>query len=157
MLAGVAGRVTRILPAANVAENPAVEYLMDPHDQLRHFRTIEEQGLELLGIYHSHPTSPAYPSLTDLSMACYPEAVYVIVSLMKSDAPTLRAFRIVDREVSEVGFRVVPPTAELALSICVSSRKSGETSGAPTASGALLPQYCDHKSAKNLVDKSSFL
>ena len=112
LLAGTAGRVTHVLPATNVADNPRIEYLMDPHDQLRHFRAIEEQGLELLGIYHSHPTSPAYPSPTDLAMAYYPEAVYIIVSLMRSDSPTLRAFRLVDGEVSEVDLRLAPAAPE---------------------------------------------
>lgn len=102
LLAGREGYVTHVLPAINVAENPLVGYLMDPHDQIRHFQAIEEQGLDLLGIYHSHPVSPAYPSPTDLSMAYYPEAAYVIISLMRSDNPVLRAFRMVDGQVSEV-------------------------------------------------------
>ena len=109
LLAGRSGYVTHILPAANVAENPLVGYLMDPDDQLRHFQTIEDQGLDLLGIYHSHPVSQAYPSPTDLSMAYYPEAVYAIVSLVQSDNPVLRAFRIVEGQVSEVGFEVIHP------------------------------------------------
>lgn len=108
LLAGIAGRVTHVLPAINVAENPAVEYLMNPHDQLRHFQAIEEHGLELLGIYHSHPGSPAYPSPTDLSMAYYPETVYAIVSLVHRENPVLRAFHIVDGQITEVGFRVIP-------------------------------------------------
>jgi proteasome lid subunit RPN8/RPN11 len=81
---------------------------MDPHDQLRHFQVIEEQGLELLGIYHSHPGNPAYPSPTDMSRAYYPEAIYGIVSLMRSETPVLRTFRLVDGQVSEVAFEVIP-------------------------------------------------
>jgi proteasome lid subunit RPN8/RPN11 len=108
LLAGRDKYVTHVLPAINVAENPLVGYLMDPEDQLRHFQMIEKQGLDLLGIYHSHPVSPAYPSPTDLSMAYYPEAVYAIISLMRSDNPDLRAFRIVDGKISEVAFRVMP-------------------------------------------------
>ncbi len=111
LLAGRDGYVTHVLPAANVAENPQVRYLMDPHEQIRHFHMIEEQGLDLLGIYHSHPVSQAYPSPTDLSMAYYPEAVYAIVSLMQSDNPVLRAFRIVDGQISEVTFQMMPSEA----------------------------------------------
>jgi proteasome lid subunit RPN8/RPN11 len=103
------GHVVHVLPVINVADNPAVEYLMEPHDQLRHFQSIEEEGLELLGIYHSHPYSPAYPSPTDLSMAYYPEAVYVIASLVQPESPDLRAFRIIDGQISEVGFEVMSP------------------------------------------------
>lgn len=109
LLAGLDQRVVHVLPAINVAESPTVEYLMDPHDQLRHFQTIEAQGLELLGIYHSHPNSPAYPSPTDLSMAYYPEAIYGIVSLLQSENPVLRTFRISDGRISEVAFKVAPP------------------------------------------------
>lgn len=111
LLAGRNGYVTHVLSATNVAENPLVGYLMDPHDQIRHFQAIEEQGLDLLGIYHSHPVSQAFPSPTDLSMAYYPEAVYAIVSLMQSDNPVLRAFRMVDGQVSEVTFQMLPSEA----------------------------------------------
>lgn len=106
LLVGREEYVTHVLPATNVAENPRVAYLMDPHDQIRYFQQIEEQGLDLLGIYHSHPVSPAYPSPTDLSMAYYPEAVYAILSLMHRDNPILRAFRIVDSHISEVTFQI---------------------------------------------------
>ncbi len=109
LLAGVAEQVTHVFPATNVAENPMIQYLMDPHDQLHHFQAMEEQGLELLGIYHSHPASPAYPSPTDVLMAFYPEAVYAIVSLVCGDNPVMRAFRMVDGQISEVGLRVIPP------------------------------------------------
>jgi proteasome lid subunit RPN8/RPN11 len=111
LLAGREGHVAYVLPATNVAENPLVGYLMDPHDQIRHFQAIEEQGLDLLAIYHSHPVSQAYPSPTDLSMSYYPEVVYAIVSLMRSDHPVLRTFRIVDGQVSEVAFQMIPSEA----------------------------------------------
>ena len=111
LLAGRDGHVTCVLPAKNVADGPEVEYLMDPHDQLDHFQAMEEQGLELLGIYHSHPVSPAYPSPTDLSMAYYPEAVYAIISLIQSDHPILRAFRLVDGHIMEVGCQVMSSPA----------------------------------------------
>jgi proteasome lid subunit RPN8/RPN11 len=111
LLAGQEGHVAYVLPATNVADNPRVGYLMDPHDQIRHFQAIEIQGLDLLGIYHSHPFSQAYPSPTDLSMAYYPEAVYAIISLMRSDHPVLRTFRIVDGQVSEVAFQMIPSEA----------------------------------------------
>jgi proteasome lid subunit RPN8/RPN11 len=112
LLAGREGHVAYVLPATNVAENPRVGYLMDPHDQIRHFQAIEKQGLDLLGIYHSHPASQAYPSPTDLSMAYYPEAVYAIISLVRSHHPVLRTFRIVDGQISEVAFQVIPSEAK---------------------------------------------
>ena len=134
LLAGDAQHVTRVLPAKNVAKDPRVEYLMDPQDQILHFQAMEEQGLELLGIYHSHPVSPAYPSPTDLSMALYPEAVYAIVSLMEFNHPVLRTFCIVDGQIAEVPFQVMP------------SGTVGDCSPAP------VPQ-----STQNYVDKLSLL
>ncbi|MCH7483145.1 MAG: Mov34/MPN/PAD-1 family protein, partial [Chloroflexi bacterium] len=52
-------------------------------------------------IYHSHTHSPAYPSATDVRLATWPEASYVLVSLEKRDAPDVRSYRIVDGEVTE--------------------------------------------------------
>jgi proteasome lid subunit RPN8/RPN11 len=65
------------------------------------FVEIEESGLELVGIYHSHPQSPAYPSPRDVDMAYYPEAAYLIVSLGEMEAPIMRAFRIEDEQITE--------------------------------------------------------
>ena len=51
---------------------------MDPNEQLQAFIHIDETGVELLAIYHSHPSGPNHPSPTDLAEAYYPEAVYLI-------------------------------------------------------------------------------
>ena len=94
IVAGINGRFVRVYPARNVAENPVVTYQMDPQDQLRIFKEVDQQGWEVVGIYHSHPASPAYPSPTDIRQAYYPDAVYFIASLMHPDRPVLRAFRL---------------------------------------------------------------
>jgi proteasome lid subunit RPN8/RPN11 len=52
-----------------------------------------------VGIYHSHPKSPAEPSQTDINLAQYPHWLYLIVSL--ADEPVVRAWRIVDGRVEE--------------------------------------------------------
>lgn len=96
---GETGRVFYGL--ANVAEDPARRYLIAPSDLLRVMREIDERGLELLAIFHSHPVTPAYPSATDIGLAQYPDALYLILSLADRSEPVLRAFRIVDAEVSE--------------------------------------------------------
>lgn len=92
LLAGLGNRVTHVLAADNIAARPRVEYEMDPGQQLQRFEFIEAQGLDLVGIYHSHPFSPAHPSATDLARAFYPEAVYVIVSLIDVHAPQVNGF-----------------------------------------------------------------
>ena len=59
-------------------------------------------GAEIVAIYHSHPESPAYPSATDVELAFWPEAVYLICSLADPSQPTIRAFRIRDGAIAEV-------------------------------------------------------
>lgn len=102
LLAGRGERVTHVLAADNIAPHPLVEYEMEPHQQLAHFEFIEAQGLELLGIFHSHPSSPAYPSATDRARAYYPGAVYVIASWLNPAQPEVRAFLLDDERVQEV-------------------------------------------------------
>lgn len=111
LLGGVNGRVLRVYPGANTLRSP-VEYMMDPHDQIAAFQDIEAHGWEVIGIYHSHPTGPATPSLTDIARAYYPEAAYVILSLADRSRPELRAYRILGGEVNEISIRVDEPRGE---------------------------------------------
>lgn len=101
LLAGRERAVTRLHRMTNVEASP-VMYLMDPKEQLDVFDRIDRDGDELLGIYHSHTHSPAYPSQTDIRLAYYPESLYVIVSLADQANPVTRAFHIVDGQVAEV-------------------------------------------------------
>jgi proteasome lid subunit RPN8/RPN11 len=101
LLAGSNGEATKLFRMTNAERSPVI-YRMEPQEQLRVFNQIEEEGLDLVGIYHSHTRSPAYPSATDVAQAYYSEAVYLIVSLQNSDAPDLRAFRITDGKVTEI-------------------------------------------------------
>jgi proteasome lid subunit RPN8/RPN11 len=104
LLAGRGARVERVYAGQNADHSPYT-YRLDPQEQLRLFRVIDAEGLELLGIYHSHTQSPAYPSRTDVAKAYYPDAVYVIVSLRDAQAPLgaaeVRGFRIRDGQVAE--------------------------------------------------------
>ncbi len=100
MVAGVGNRATRVYPAANAEPSP-VRYLMEPRDQLRIMQDMEEHDWDLLGIFHSHTHTAAYPSQTDVSLAYYPDALYVIVSLAAEAHPVVRAFHIVDGRIRE--------------------------------------------------------
>jgi proteasome lid subunit RPN8/RPN11 len=84
----------------NVDASP-VSYRLDPKEQLKVFSEMDDEGLELAGIYHSHTHSEAYPSETDRRLAFYPESRYLILSLSDRDNPQLKAFRIEDDEVVE--------------------------------------------------------
>jgi proteasome lid subunit RPN8/RPN11 len=63
-------------------------------------RRIRESGQTLLGVYHSHPRTPAYPSASDVEMAFYPEAFYFIISLEPN--VELRAFKIEGSRIEDV-------------------------------------------------------
>jgi [CysO sulfur-carrier protein]-S-L-cysteine hydrolase len=96
LLLGRGDAVEEVFPGRNVDETPRTRYVMDPQDQLRAFRLMDERGWDLVGIYHSHPQTEAYPSETDKSRALYPDARYVIVSLKEPADPQMRAFRLLD-------------------------------------------------------------
>ncbi|MBM3470566.1 MAG: M67 family metallopeptidase [Armatimonadetes bacterium] len=104
LVAGRGSRVERVFLGTNVERSPFT-YRFDPQEQFRFFREMDVLGLELLGIYHSHPRSPAYPSQTDIAQAFYPEAAYLIVSLPSADAPAAEvevcAFRIQGGVIAE--------------------------------------------------------
>ena len=76
-----------------------VAYFMDPKELAQAFKDMRSRHLDLLGIYHSHTHSPAYPSETDVGLAYYPDAAYVIISLENKRHPTIRAFTIRDKQV----------------------------------------------------------
>lgn len=101
LLAGKDGEAMRIYPMRNAERSPVI-YRMEPREQLKVFNEIEDEGLELVGIYHSHTRSPAYPSNTDVDLAYYPEVVYLIASLGEEEGPKLRGFRIVEGRIDEV-------------------------------------------------------
>ena len=100
ILAGQAGRPVRFFPARNAERSPT-RYVVDPQDQLRILNELYSKGWDLLGIFHSHTHTQAFPSSTDVSLAAnWPDAFYLIASL-QTDPPDLRAFRIVDGQVRE--------------------------------------------------------
>jgi proteasome lid subunit RPN8/RPN11 len=87
------GRVTDRYPLVNAAASP-VRYDADPKSLFLAFRDMRQRGLELLAIYHSHPTSDPVPSRTDLARNFYgPEVVHLIVSL-SAEPPSIRAWRL---------------------------------------------------------------
>ncbi len=100
IIAGQDGRAVKLFRAKNAEASP-YRYSVDPQDLFRIYRECEENGWEFLVIYHSHTASEAYPSGTDIRLAFWPDTFYVLISIMNADEPAVRAFRIVDGEVSE--------------------------------------------------------
>jgi [CysO sulfur-carrier protein]-S-L-cysteine hydrolase len=99
MLGSRDGRVVRLYRAKNAAASP-LRYEIDGADQYRIQMEIDDSDLELGAIYHSHTRTEPYPSQTDINLAFYPEALYVIVGLAGAE-PQVRAFSIRDGQVDE--------------------------------------------------------
>ena len=100
LLSGVNGLITDIHPLRNDADKPETRYFATPGELFAAMRRIREAGQKLLGVYHSHPRTLAYPSASDVEMAFYPEALYFIISL--EPQVDLRAFRIEDARIEDV-------------------------------------------------------
>lgn len=105
LLAGKEDRVEKIIPVRNQEQSP-VRFRMDPYEQLRAFDWIEAHGLELLGIFHSHPAGPEVVSLTDIANAAY-DVVHLIWSPAQ-DEWRARGFLIQAGQVTEVSLQIVP-------------------------------------------------
>jgi proteasome lid subunit RPN8/RPN11 len=85
--------VTAVIPAQNVAENRQVHFEVDPLEYLRAEQYAAKHNLELVGIYHSHPNSPALPSETDRRKA-QPYFSYVILSVVGQRFEHIRSWRL---------------------------------------------------------------
>lgn len=111
VIAGEQGRPVRVYPMRNAEQSPVV-YRFDEREQLQVFNQIEEKGWELLGLFHSHTHTEAYPSPTDRAhahwrdpvtgeeVAAYPGTKYLILSLAEQE-PVVRAFTFVEGEPVE--------------------------------------------------------
>lgn len=104
LLAGRNDTVTHVLFVENQAQSP-VRFVMDPYEQLQAFDWIDSNGLDLLGIFHSHPSGPETASPTDIAEAAY-EVVHVICS-RRDGRWKLRGFWIAGGEAVEVSLRTV--------------------------------------------------
>jgi proteasome lid subunit RPN8/RPN11 len=99
LLVGAGEGVERFVACTNEAASARI-YTIPPKELLRAERAAEDDGLAILGVFHSHTHTEPYPSPTDVAQAPDPEWHYVIVSL-KRDEPEARSYRIVDGAITE--------------------------------------------------------
>jgi proteasome lid subunit RPN8/RPN11 len=116
VIAGQDGRPVHVYSMRNVEESPAL-YRFDGQEQINVMREIEGKGWDMLAIFHSHPSTRAYPSLTDREIAqwrdplsgeevpAYPGTKYLILSLA-NEQPVLRAYRFQGGEPIEEDGRI---------------------------------------------------
>ena len=105
MIASRDGEAVAVHRATNTAASP-LRYVIDGKEQYQIQTAIEDAGLDLGAIYHSHTRSAPEPSETDINLAFYPEALYVIVGV-KDEEPDVRAWRIVEGKVTPAPLEVV--------------------------------------------------
>src|SRR5437764_12170254 len=105
MIASRDGEAVRVYRATNTAASP-LRYEIDGAEQYRIQMEIDDAGLELGAIYHSHTRSEPYPSQTDINLAFYPDALYVIVGLA-GEEPDVRAYEIRDGRIDDADLQVV--------------------------------------------------
>jgi proteasome lid subunit RPN8/RPN11 len=114
ILAGRDNGVEKVYLMKNSKPGPDY-YEMDPEEQFRIMKDIRDRGLAMVGMFHSHPSGQAFPSSMDVEKAYwpgteipnYPDAIYMIVSLMDRSTPVARGFSIQEGKVQEITVSVV--------------------------------------------------
>jgi [CysO sulfur-carrier protein]-S-L-cysteine hydrolase len=100
------GEVTGVHRVRNTFASP-MRFELDPIEQYKTTERIEAGGDQMVGSYHSHTHSEAYPSQTDVNQwTPWPELVHLICSIAE-DEPVVRAFRIADKQIEEIDLEVV--------------------------------------------------
>lgn len=105
LVTGQDRRVTHVYPMTNVEDSP-IGYSMDPREQLRLEKEMRLRNQRMVGIYHSHTASAAYPSSVDVGLAISPDLSYVLVSLKDRAYPELRSYTIDGQEITAESVRI---------------------------------------------------
>jgi proteasome lid subunit RPN8/RPN11 len=99
--------VAAIVTIVENALNSPIAFEMDPLQQLEAMLDIENNGLDLMAAYHSHPQGPSRPSQTDLAQAYYPDLPQIIISLRVRSEPSVRAFLLASDTYQELKLQIV--------------------------------------------------
>ena len=100
MLAGKDTTITKLFKITNIAQRMD-EYELDPLEQVHSFEEIDRLSLKLIGVYHSHPNHPCYPSELDIQQAFYPDTFFLIIALKDMASFQLKAFKLCKGNVEE--------------------------------------------------------
>ncbi len=100
LLTGKNEQVEQVYLMHNVEDSP-IGYSMDPREQLQAEKQMRQQGHKLIGIFHSHTASEAYPSSVDVRLAISPDVSYALVSLKDQANPDFRSYRIDGQTITE--------------------------------------------------------
>jgi [CysO sulfur-carrier protein]-S-L-cysteine hydrolase len=105
ILAGTDDKVLKLYRTTNSEKSP-LRYNVEPEELLCIYQELDEKGWQLLAVYHSHPYSKAYPSLTDIKLAQCLDVLHIIVSLRET-VPVVRAFWLSGGHVREETAEIV--------------------------------------------------
>ncbi|PKN17684.1 MAG: hypothetical protein CVU71_14730 [Deltaproteobacteria bacterium HGW-Deltaproteobacteria-6] len=98
-LGGMDDRITAIYEMKNI-DGREDHFSFEPQEQFAAHKKARQAGLKIIGVYHSHPVTPARPSVEDIALAYDPSALYVIISLL-DDRPVVKGFWIKQGKVNE--------------------------------------------------------
>lgn len=102
LISGKQGVLQQCYPVGNTATHPEHRFIMDEKQLVDTLRQIRENDQELLAIFHSHPTAPAEPSITDIAEDQYPDVMKLIISLNTDGVLEMRAFYTRNGEIEPV-------------------------------------------------------
>ena len=106
MIATRDGEAVTVHEAVNAAASP-LRYEIDGAEQYRIQMAIDDADLDLGAIYHSHTRTAPYPSQTDVNLAFYPDALYIIVGLASGHQPLVKAYTIRDGQIGDAPLEIV--------------------------------------------------
>jgi proteasome lid subunit RPN8/RPN11 len=107
LVGGKDGIPVNCYPVANVAPQPQQRFLLDAKQQIAAMAAMRKNGEDLFAIYHSHPASPAEPSVYDVENATYNDALYLIISLNIKGVLEMRGFKMNRNTVKEVALTLL--------------------------------------------------
>lgn len=106
ILAGKDRKVEKVYQMTNTDES-STTFFMEPKQQLKVMKEIRNLRLEMVGIYHSHPDTKAYPSTRDVNMAFYEDVSYVIISLQDKEDIKIKSFKIKNKKIQEEKLKII--------------------------------------------------
>lgn len=104
-LAGVEGTVLLAYQLTNIDHSPE-HFSFDPAEQFRVVKDARNKGLQILANYHSHPQTPARPSIEDINLAYDPDISYVIISLAEN-SPVFKSFKIRNGKIENEEIKII--------------------------------------------------
>ncbi len=103
-MAGKDNNITEIFEMTNV-DKSSEHFSFDPKEQFDVQKSVRGMGLKLIGVYHSHPYTPARMSEEDIKLAYDESLYYAIVSLMEKE-PVLKIFTVKNKKPEEIKYRI---------------------------------------------------